>query len=86
MDTHQPEAGLARRLGVSAATLSGVGIILGAGIYVLVGVAAGEAAVQARASLQSPARWWRRMFSAIWSPAGMTGFRALIGSWKIIEM
>jgi basic amino acid/polyamine antiporter, APA family len=37
------ETGLSRRLGLWATTLSGVGLILGAGIYVLVGVAAGEA-------------------------------------------
>ena len=35
--------GLPRRLGLWAATLIGVGLILGAGIYVLLGVAAGEA-------------------------------------------
>jgi basic amino acid/polyamine antiporter, APA family len=34
---------LKRRIGLLAATLAGIGIILGAGIYVLVGVAAGEA-------------------------------------------
>lgn len=37
------EAGLSRRLGLVAATLTGLGIILGAGIYVLVGVAARQA-------------------------------------------
>lgn len=36
----EPDAGLHRRLGLSAATLAGIGVILGAGIYVLVGVAA----------------------------------------------
>jgi basic amino acid/polyamine antiporter, APA family len=35
--------GLSRRLGLWAATIIGVGLILGAGIYVLLGVAAGEA-------------------------------------------
>ncbi len=35
--------GLKRRLGVVSATLMGVGVILGAGIYVIVGVAAGWA-------------------------------------------
>lgn len=37
------EAHLAKRLGLGAATMAGVGVILGAGIYVLVGIAAGEA-------------------------------------------
>ncbi|MFH1031726.1 MAG: APC family permease [Chloroflexota bacterium] len=37
------EAGLHRRLGLLAVTLTGVGVILGAGIYVLVGVAANQA-------------------------------------------
>lgn len=37
------KAGLKKRLGLTATTLSGVGIILGAGIYVLVGAAAGKA-------------------------------------------
>jgi basic amino acid/polyamine antiporter, APA family len=36
------ESGLSRRLGLFAATLAGVGVILGAGIYVLVGLAAGR--------------------------------------------
>lgn len=35
-----PETSLSRRLGLFAATVVGVGVILGAGIYVLVGVAA----------------------------------------------
>ncbi len=39
----QPEDGLQRRLGLTATTLSGVGVILGAGIYVLLGAAAGQA-------------------------------------------
>lgn len=37
------ESGLKRRLGLLPATLVGVGVILGAGIYVLVGVAANQA-------------------------------------------
>jgi len=37
------EPALKRRLGVFSATLAGVGVILGAGIYVLIGEAAGEA-------------------------------------------
>ena len=36
-------SGLTRRLGLTATTLTGVGVILGAGIYVLIGVAASEA-------------------------------------------
>lgn len=40
---NENEHGLARKLGLSAATLTGLGVILGAGIYVLVGVAAGAA-------------------------------------------
>ena len=39
---NQP-GGLARELGLWEVTLSGVGIIFGAGIYALIGVAAGEA-------------------------------------------
>ena len=35
--------GLNRRLGLASATLSGLGVIIGAGIYVLVGIAAGQA-------------------------------------------
>lgn len=37
------QAGLSRRLGLLASTLAGIGVILGAGIYVLVGVAANQA-------------------------------------------
>jgi APA family basic amino acid/polyamine antiporter len=37
------EPGLKRRLGLFPATLAGIGVILGAGIYVLIGVAANEA-------------------------------------------
>ena len=37
------EAGLSRRLGLFAATLVGIGVILGAGVYVLVGAAAKQA-------------------------------------------
>ncbi|MFH1381271.1 MAG: APC family permease [Chloroflexota bacterium] len=43
MNAKSTDSGLARRLGLTATTLTGVGVILGAGIYVLVGVAAGEA-------------------------------------------
>ena len=39
----EPEAGLSRRLGLLPATLAGIGVILGAGIYVLVGVASKQA-------------------------------------------
>ena len=39
----EQEAGLARRLGLVGSTLSGVGIILGAGIYVIIGEAAESA-------------------------------------------
>ncbi len=42
-ETINEEAGLHRRLGLFATTLAGVGVILGAGIYVLVGVAAKQA-------------------------------------------
>lgn len=42
-EVKQPEAGLRRRLGLPVATLTGIGVILGAGIYVLVGVAARQA-------------------------------------------
>ena len=38
-----PEPALRRRLGLFAVSMSGIGIILGAGIYVLVGEAAGDA-------------------------------------------
>jgi APA family basic amino acid/polyamine antiporter len=38
-----PPGGLARELGLWEVTLSGVGIIFGAGIYALIGVAAGQA-------------------------------------------
>jgi APA family basic amino acid/polyamine antiporter len=38
-----PPGGLARELGLLEVTLAGVGIILGAGIYALIGVAAGQA-------------------------------------------
>ena len=41
--TTAPKTGLSRRLGLWAATIMGVGLILGAGIYVLLGVAAGKA-------------------------------------------
>ena len=41
--TEAPEPALRRRLGLFAVSMSGVGIILGAGIYVLVGAAAGDA-------------------------------------------
>ncbi len=42
-DSVTEESGLKRRLGLFPATLVGVGVILGAGIYVLVGVAANQA-------------------------------------------
>ena len=35
--------GLSRKLGLTAATLTGLGVIIGSGIYVIVGVAAGQA-------------------------------------------
>jgi APA family basic amino acid/polyamine antiporter len=38
-----PEADLHRRLGLPVSTLTGIGVILGTGIYVLVGVAAKQA-------------------------------------------
>jgi APA family basic amino acid/polyamine antiporter len=37
------EQGLSRRLGLAAATLTGLGVIIGSGIYVVIGIAAGEA-------------------------------------------
>ena len=42
-ETPQAEPQLTRRLGLLATTLIGIGVILGAGIYVLVGVAAKQA-------------------------------------------
>ena len=42
-ESNVTDAGLKRRLGLFSATLAGTGVILGAGIYVLVGVAAGHA-------------------------------------------
>ena len=42
-DPPNPGAKLRRELGLPAVTLSGVGIILGAGIYALLGEAAGMA-------------------------------------------
>ncbi len=41
MDPHSPPTALKRELGLAEVTLSGVGIILGAGVYVLIGQAAG---------------------------------------------
>jgi len=41
MDPQAPHAALRRELGLAEVTLSGVGIILGAGVYVLIGQAAG---------------------------------------------
>ncbi len=38
-----------------------------------------------RASFR-PSPWWSRTASAIWLPTVKTGFREVIGSWKIIEM
>jgi APA family basic amino acid/polyamine antiporter len=43
MDQRSPNPPLKRELGLSEVTLSGVGIILGAGVYVLIGQAAGLA-------------------------------------------
>ncbi len=43
MDRKSPNPSLKRELGLFEVTLSGVGIILGAGIYVLIGQAAGLA-------------------------------------------
>ena len=43
MDQQSPNPPLKRELGLPEVTLSGVGIILGAGIYVLIGQAAGLA-------------------------------------------
>jgi APA family basic amino acid/polyamine antiporter len=42
-DESPPRAALARLLGLPEVTLSGIGMILGAGIYALIGVAAGSA-------------------------------------------
>lgn len=53
---------LERRLGLGTVTLTGIGVILGAGIYVLVGVAAGEA---------GNAVWLSFLFAAI--VAALTG-------------
>ncbi len=43
MDQQSPNPQLRRELGLLEVTLSGVGIILGAGVYVLIGQAAGLA-------------------------------------------
>jgi APA family basic amino acid/polyamine antiporter len=56
MDQHSPKPLLRRELGLLEVTLSGVGIILGAGIYVLIGQAAG---------LAGNAIWLAFCFSAI---------------------
>ena len=56
------EAGLEKRLGLAATTLAGVGAILGAGIYVLLGIAAGHA---------GNAVWLSFLFAA--AGAGLTG-------------
>ena len=56
------ETGLSRRLGLFPATLVGIGVILGAGIYVLVGVASKQA---------GNAAWLSFLISAI--VAGFTG-------------
>jgi basic amino acid/polyamine antiporter, APA family len=61
-DTRNDETGLQRRLGLFATTLAGIGVILGAGIYVLVGVAAKQA---------GNAVWLSFLFAAI--VAGFTG-------------
>ena len=57
-----PETGLTRRLGLTSATLVGTGVILGAGIYVLVGVASKQA---------GNAAWLSFLISAI--VAGFSG-------------
>lgn len=57
-----PETALSRRLGLWATTLSGVGIILGAGIYVIIGAAAQDA---------GSALWIAFILAA--ALAGMTG-------------
>jgi APA family basic amino acid/polyamine antiporter len=56
------EAGLSRRLGLFPATLVGIGVILGAGVYVLVGVATKQA---------GNAAWLSFLISAV--VAGFTG-------------
>lgn len=56
------DTGLVRRLGLPSATLAGLGVILGSGIYVLVGVAAGEA---------GNAVWLSFLVAAV--AAGLTG-------------
>ncbi len=61
-EANNEETGLHRRLGLFATTLAGVGVILGAGIYVLVGVAAKQA---------GNAVWLSFLFAAI--VAGFTG-------------
>jgi len=43
MVNNSREVGLARRLGLAVATLTGLGVIIGSGIYVIIGVAAGQA-------------------------------------------
>lgn len=60
--SNHSEIGLSRRLGLFAATVVGVGVILGAGIYVLVGIAAGQA---------GNAAWLSFLISAV--VAGFTG-------------
>jgi len=45
--TDSPSVGLQRRLGVVGLTLYGVGVTVGAGIYVLIGKVAGLAGSQA---------------------------------------
>jgi APA family basic amino acid/polyamine antiporter len=56
MDQHSPNPPLRRELGLLEVTLSGVGIILGAGVYVLIGQAAG---------LTGNAIWLAFVFSAV---------------------
>lgn len=56
MDQHSPNPPLRRELGLLEVTLSGVGIILGAGVYVLIGQAAG---------LTGNAIWLAFVFSAL---------------------
>jgi APA family basic amino acid/polyamine antiporter len=43
--TPAPGSGLSRSLGLAEVTLSGIGIILGAGIYALIGTAAAGAGI-----------------------------------------
>ncbi|MDD5038578.1 MAG: amino acid permease [Dehalococcoidales bacterium] len=62
MEKTNDGARLEKRLGLGAATMAGIGVILGAGIYVLIGIAAGEA---------GNAVWLSFIFAAV--GAGLTG-------------